>query len=133
MQVPGGIVLSSRFLPAGPPRDRAGRCVPMRERLEYRRVSVRGHTGERASRQRRGDGGRVMNILAVSELTGYIAELFESDPILGDIWIRGEVSNCSRPASGHCYFTLKDSGSQVRCVLFKQDAIWQPFAPGNGD
>ena len=74
-----------------------------------------------------------MHILAVSELTGYIAELFESDPILGDVWIRGEVSNCSRPASGHCYFTLKDSGSQVRCVLFKQDAAWQPFAPGNGD
>ncbi len=74
-----------------------------------------------------------MNILAVSELTGYIAELFDSDPILGDVWIRGEVSNCSRPASGHCYFTLKDSGSQVRCVLFKQDAMWQPFVPGNGD
>jgi exodeoxyribonuclease VII large subunit len=73
-----------------------------------------------------------MNILAVNELTTYIAELFDSDPILQDIWIRGEVSNCSRPASGHCYFTLKDGESQVRAVLFKQDAAWQPFAPNNG-
>lgn len=73
-----------------------------------------------------------MNILAVNELTGYIAELFDSDPILQDVWIRGEVSNCSRPASGHCYFTLKDSESQVRAVLFKQDAAWQPFTPSNG-
>jgi exodeoxyribonuclease VII large subunit len=75
---------------------------------------------------------RIMNILAVNELTTYIAELFDSDPVLQDIWIRGEVSNCSRPASGHCYFTLKDGASQVRAVLFKQDAIWQPFAPSNG-
>lgn len=73
-----------------------------------------------------------MNILAVNELTTYIAELFDSDPILQDVWIRGEVSNCSRPASGHCYFTLKDGASQVRAVLFKQDAVWQPFIPSNG-
>ena len=73
-----------------------------------------------------------MNILAVNELTDYLVELIESDPVLQDVWIRGEVSNCSRPASGHCYFTLKDSASQVRCVLFKQDALWQPFAPANG-
>lgn len=73
-----------------------------------------------------------MHILAVNELTEYLVELFDSDPVLQDVWIRGEVSNCSRPASGHCYFTLKDSESQVRCVLFKQDAAWQPFTPANG-
>lgn len=73
-----------------------------------------------------------MQVLAVGELTGYIAELFEHDPLLGDLWLRGEVSNCSRPPSGHCYFTLKDAESQIRCVLFKQDAAWQPFLPANG-
>src|SRR4051812_36251303 len=55
-----------------------------------------------------------MNVLAVNELTGYLVELFESDPILSDVWVQGEVSNFSRPSSGHCYFTLKDSESQLR-------------------
>lgn len=73
-----------------------------------------------------------MNVLAVNELTGYLVELFESDPILSDVWVQGEVSNFSKPASGHCYFTLKDSESQLRCVLFKQDARWLTFTPANG-
>ena len=60
-----------------------------------------------------------MNVLAVGELTDYLRELFESDPILRDLWVRGEVSNFSRSAAGHCYFTLKDGDSQVRCVLFR--------------
>ncbi len=74
-----------------------------------------------------------MNVLAVSELTGYLVELFESDPVLGDLWVGGEISNFSRPSSGHCYFTLKDSESQIRCVLFKRDAAWLSFIPQNGD
>jgi exodeoxyribonuclease VII large subunit len=73
-----------------------------------------------------------MNVLAVNELTGYLVELFESDPILCDVWVQGEVSNFNRSASGHCYFTLKDSESQLRCVLFKQDARWLTFTPANG-
>ncbi|MGN6813395.1 MAG: exodeoxyribonuclease VII large subunit, partial [Thermomicrobiales bacterium] len=52
-----------------------------------------------------------MNVLAVTELTGYLEELFASDPVLGDLWLRGEVSNFMRSAAGHCYFTLKDSES----------------------
>ena len=74
-----------------------------------------------------------MNVLAVNELTGYLSELFDSDPILRDLWVRGEVSNFSRSPAGHCYFTLKDEGSQVRCVLFRNDARWLPFVPRNGD
>ena len=74
-----------------------------------------------------------MNVLAVGELTDYLRELFESDPVLRDLWVRGEVSNFSRSAAGHCYFTLKDDESQVRCVLFRGDARWLPFMPANGD
>ncbi len=74
-----------------------------------------------------------MNVLAVTELTEYLVELFASDPILTDLWLQGEVSNFTRSAAGHCYFTLKDSESQVRAVFFKQDAQWSPFLPANGD
>lgn len=74
-----------------------------------------------------------MNILAVNELTGYLSELLESDPILGDVWVRGEVSNFIRSSAGHCYFTLKDGDSQVRGVLFRGAARGLPFIPANGD
>ena len=63
------------------------------------------------------DNGR-MHVYAVRELTTYLRELFESDPHLSDIWIAGEVSNVSRPASGHVYFTLKDGDAQIRSVFF---------------
>ncbi len=59
-----------------------------------------------------------MQVYAVHEVTTYLRELFESDLHLGDIWIAGEVSNVSRPASGHVYFTLKESESQLRCAFF---------------
>jgi exodeoxyribonuclease VII large subunit len=59
-----------------------------------------------------------MQVYSVRELTAYLRELFESDPHLGDIWLAGEVSNVSRPASGHVYFTLKDGDAAVKCVFF---------------
>lgn len=57
--------------------------------------------------------------LTVAQVTGHIRILLESDPILTDVWVNGEVSNLSRPASGHCYFTLKDDAAQLRCAFFK--------------
>lgn len=63
------------------------------------------------------DNGR-MHVYAVRELTTYLRELFESDSRLSDVWIAGEVSNVSRPASGHVYFTLKDGDAQLRAVFF---------------
>lgn len=59
-----------------------------------------------------------MQVYAVRELTTYLRELFETDPLLADVWIAGEVSNVSRPASGHVYFTLKDGDAQIRAVFF---------------
>lgn len=59
-----------------------------------------------------------MHVYAVHEITSYLRELFESNPLLGDVWITGECSNVSRPASGHVYFTLKDADAQLRCAFF---------------
>jgi exodeoxyribonuclease VII large subunit len=69
----------------------------------------------------------------VSQLTGHIRCLFEDDPEMGDVWVEGEVSNFSRAASGHCYFTLKDSGSQIGCVMWRSVAQAQDYLPASGD
>lgn len=60
--------------------------------------------------------------LRVSELTQHVKALLESDPVLQDVWVEGEISNFSRSQSGHCYFTLKDEASQLSCVLFRREA-----------
>lgn len=61
--------------------------------------------------------------LSVGELTRYLRQLLESDEILQDIWVQGELSNVSRPASGHLYFTIKDSSAALRCVMWKNAAL----------
>ena len=57
--------------------------------------------------------------VTVSELTRYIREMFEVDYRLQDIWVEGEISNLSRPSSGHVYFTLKDSGAAIKCAMWR--------------
>ncbi len=57
--------------------------------------------------------------VTVSELTRYIREMFEVDYRLQDIWVQGEISNLSRPSSGHVYFTLKDSGAALKCAMWR--------------
>jgi exodeoxyribonuclease VII large subunit len=58
----------------------------------------------------------------VSGITRYIRDLLEGDISLQDIWVQGEISNLSRPQSGHIYFTLKDSGASLRGVMWRSDA-----------
>ncbi len=60
--------------------------------------------------------------LSVSEATAHVKELLDDDSTLGDLWVRGEVSDARTYASGHTYFTLRDGLSQMRCVLFRQKA-----------
>jgi exodeoxyribonuclease VII large subunit len=60
--------------------------------------------------------------LTVSQLTLRIRKQLEDDPTLQDVWVEGEISNLSRPASGHVYFTLKDKNASLRCVMWKTDA-----------
>lgn len=55
----------------------------------------------------------------VSGITRHIRDALESDAELQDVWVEGEISNVSRPASGHLYFTLKDAGASLRCVMWK--------------
>ncbi len=59
-------------------------------------------------------------ILSVSRLTSLLKELLEEN--FQQVWVEGELSNLSQPASGHLYFTLKDSGAMVRCVMFRGNA-----------
>jgi exodeoxyribonuclease VII large subunit len=58
----------------------------------------------------------------VSNLTRYIRDLLESDIALQDVWVQGEISNLSRPASGHVYFTLKDAQASLRSVMWRTGA-----------
>lgn len=61
--------------------------------------------------------------LTVSQLTFRIRKLLEDNPELQDVWVTGEISNLSRPVSGHIYFTLKDKNASLRCVMWKSDAM----------
>jgi exodeoxyribonuclease VII large subunit len=68
----------------------------------------------------------------VTDLTRHLRQLFEADPELQEVWVQGEISNLSRPSSGHIYFTLKDPGASLRCVMWKSDAAHLRFAPQDG-
>jgi len=59
---------------------------------------------------------------SVSDLNAYIRALLESNENLMDIWVAGEVSNLSKPRSGHIYFTLKDMDASMRCVIWRVHA-----------
>ena len=58
-------------------------------------------------------------IFEVSQINEYLRQRFEADEFLGSLLIRGELSNYKIYPSGHHYFTLKDSQSAIRCVMFK--------------
>src|SRR5581483_6873800 len=53
---------------------------------------------------------------------GHAREVLESDPLLSDLWVHGEISSLSQPASGHVYFDLRDEASQLKCVMFRSAA-----------
>ena len=59
------------------------------------------------------------SIFSVTQISRYLKELMDTDEILQDVWIRGEISGCRTYPSGHCYFTLKDAEAQLPCVFFK--------------
>src|SRR5690349_13090845 len=63
----------------------------------------------------------VRKILSVSELTSQVRRLLEQQ--VGTIWVTGEVTNLRAQGSGHMYFTLKDAGSQLSCVLFRGETV----------
>ena len=69
-------------------------------------------------------------VYTVTDLTARIRELLEGE--FGEVWVQGEISNCKPAPSGHFYFTLKDQGAQLRCVLFKTALRVVKFKPKNG-
>ena len=69
----------------------------------------------------------------VTEINNYIKELVDNEPQLRNVQIVGEISNFKRYPSGHCYFTLKDSGAVLKCVMFRGKAMSMKFEPQNGD
>jgi len=69
----------------------------------------------------------------VSTLTRYIRATLETDYRLKELTVEGEISNLSRPSSGHIYFTLKDSNASLRCVMWKSQAAQMIYRPRDGD
>jgi exodeoxyribonuclease VII large subunit len=72
-------------------------------------------------------------IWTVTELNRHVRQLIESDYRLQDLWVSGEISNLSRPSSGHMYFSLKDSGGSLRCVMWKPDVAQLLYVPKDGE
>ena len=76
--------------------------------------------------------GRENQILSVSALNGYIKSLMDRDSLLGEVAVRGELSNYKIYPSGHHYFSLKDAEGALRCVMFRREATAMRFRPENG-
>ena len=73
-----------------------------------------------------------MRILKVEQVVRFLRELFESNALLQDLWVQGQISNVTKSAPGHYYFTLKERDCQLNCVLFRQAMDTQVVAPING-
>ena len=71
-------------------------------------------------------------VLSISQLNDYIRGRLDADALLNGVAVRGEISNYKVYPSGHHYFTLKDESSQLKCVMFKGNAMRLRFRPDNG-
>lgn len=71
-------------------------------------------------------------ILRVTDLNRRVRALLDGDRTLADVWVEGEISSPSFPPSGHCFFTLKDSGAQVRAVVFREELTRSSVRPEHG-
>ena len=71
-------------------------------------------------------------VLTITQLNEYIRSRMDADPFLSGIAVRGEISNYKLYPSGHHYFTLKDEGAALKCVMFKSSAQRLRFRPENG-
>lgn len=73
-----------------------------------------------------------IRVYSVSEINQHIKTVFDKDPLLSSVCIRGELSNYKIYPSGHHYFSLKDPEGSIRCVMFKGNALRLRFRPENG-
>lgn len=72
------------------------------------------------------------NVLSVTQVNEYIRTMMDADRLLGRVAVKGEISNYKIYPSGHHYFTLKDEGGALRCVMFKGNSMRLRFRPENG-
>jgi len=72
------------------------------------------------------------DVLSITQLNEYIRGRLDEDPLLNSVAVRGEISNYKMYPSGHHYFTLKDEGAALKCVMFKGNALRLRFRPENG-
>lgn len=72
----------------------------------------------------------VAEVLSVSQVNRSVKNLIETN--LDNLWVLGEIASWTRASSGHCYFTMKDESSQIRCVMFKSDVSKLPVDPDVG-
>lgn len=75
----------------------------------------------------------IVDPCTITEITARIREMFEENTDLQNVWVEGEVSNLTRAASGHLYFTLKDERAELRCVMWSSRAARLGFDPQHGD
>lgn len=73
-----------------------------------------------------------MKKFTVTAINNYVKAVLTSDPTLGNLAIEGEISNFKLHSSGHCYFTLKDAGGVLKCVMFRSQASKLTFKPKDG-
>ena len=71
-------------------------------------------------------------VLSITQVNEYIRTLMDSDALLAGLAVKGEISNYKMYPSGHHYFTLKDEGGALKCVMFKGNAMRLKFRPENG-
>jgi len=71
-------------------------------------------------------------ILTITQINEYIKSRLDADPLLDKVVVKGEISNYKMYPSGHHYFTLKDEGGALKCVMFKGSALRLRFRPENG-
>ena len=71
-------------------------------------------------------------VLSITQINEYIRTLMDSDVLLAGLAVKGEISNYKMYPSGHHYFTLKDEGGALKCVMFKGNAMRLRFRPENG-
>lgn len=74
-----------------------------------------------------------MNPLTITQLTSHVTSLFEKDELLRDVWVLAEVSRWTKAASGHIYFSMKDSGAVISALMWRGNAHRHAWLPREGD
>ena len=72
------------------------------------------------------------HVLTITQINEYIRAMMDQDALLTGLAVKGEISNYKVYPSGHHYFTLKDEGASLRCVMFRNSAVKMRFRPENG-